>query len=269
MKNINIRVPDELKTLVESRATERQQSVTEFVAECLNKSVDKSVISVGLPPTIFEAVNRAAGEHGMTADTFVECILRIYFQEPRSVWKPTPSTYENRLSLAGHQVFDTGRGLVQELARRAKEGVPQKICATVPKALHMHMQKDLNIYSSWRSLYRHIFSAMSQSKYIFVQRLVIQRHDSPADELKVPPELCDRFATRCVEVDKIMGDPLTESDRYYLNDFNIYGDLAVIFTDETSYGLPLTAIRSRAEQDIVFWQNCFDNLWDSADHQGK
>jgi hypothetical protein len=73
-----------------------------------------------------------------------------------------------------------------------------------------------------------------------------------------------RFFMRKVTVEKLMMGSATESDLYYLNDFNVYGDLGVIFTDETSYGLPLTSILSRHERDVMEWKTRFEELWDLA-----
>ena len=96
--------------------------------------------------------------------------------------------------------------------------------------------------------------------------------DSGKDRGGIEPQLLEllrqydkaRFQMKKLNVQELMQGWPSESDRSYLNDFNVYGDLGVIFTDETSYGLPLTAILSRHERDIKDWRSRFDELWDMA-----
>ena len=72
--------------------------------------------------------------------------------------------------------------------------------------------------------------------------------------------VCFRYAT----VPDVMGSAGRRSDREYLNDFNVYGSLAVSFTLETSYGLPSTCIVSDFAEDITYWTQRFNDLFDKG-----
>lgn len=58
-------------------------------------------------------------------------------------------------------------------------------------------------------------------------------------------------------------------DRSFLYPFQVFGQIAVTFTVETSYGAPYEIAESREERDITYWQERFEEMWALAEEHAE
>jgi hypothetical protein len=259
-KNLTIRIEDKLKDLLEESArTNEVASVTEYIIKVLER-----LLLEQYDPFLFRPGPRKETERNKT------------FEDDRALLKELCEQAD-------------------ELAADDPEDARRTVFLTVPRALHIP-GADLSDYRSWEMLVDDFRDALnsnivikrlyidafnpdkqwSDKEYVdlrradeeFRQKLLVE---SPKERLlrerkRIPPR-DQRVFFKHVSAFGVMGNPGLEADRERLNDFNVYGDLAVSFTTATSYGLPFSCILSRSAEDINYWTRRFRDLWRDAERE--
>lgn len=249
-----------------------------------------SAINLRIDADLKSRVSTAAESAGLTLTEYVIQALTHLTAETHNPWAAhpyNPHRSPRRTVVRGDEIFDRDRDLLQSTRNHCSHSPgPDRVVVrlTVPKGLNIGRAR-LNEFRAWQDLCSAYVKAIEHPR-LEIRRLHIYDTDAFShDKLPIAhrarlaadfalekglqeasgstepnSRVCFRYAT----VRDVMGFPGRRSDREYLNDFNVYGSLAVSFTLETSYGLPSACIVSDFAEDITYWTQRFDDLFDKG-----
>lgn len=244
--------------------------LTDVVTGILTDATDSSRLSIPMDEQLQRRLAHSAKAVGISVPDFVEGCLKIQLSDSTDVWRAHPDTMDLRREIVGNAIFETDQELVFEMCNRQGVSKPRLVVrTTLPRALWVKGDSLGDTYRAWNSLYGHLRRAIEDDTRLEIRRLVIDRSERSEQQVARDADFSQyltgnaegRVEVKYLTIDDIHLHSGQQSDSEYLNDFNIYDDLAVSFTTETCFGQPYRGVLSRARYDVKYWTDRFDDLW--------
>jgi hypothetical protein len=245
------------------------------------------IIHIRTPSTLKEEFDRLAQKEGKKLSPFLLDALKksLLGQNENDPTENGPWLYRRGLQALAHdQVAATHREFVNKLTDAIHERADNKagnerseIVFTLPRALAVGLGTERSVQTI-KPLGAALTKALDTPDVTIRAAFIDQVYTTP-EQLELRHKLRgldrefyytllgagrERVTPKFLTLDDVVPSPFPQSDRVRLNQFVVFGDIAVVFTAETSCGLPFRFFSSTASSDIGFWREQFEEIWNSG-----